>query len=214
MTTMDDHGQPMALEFNFKRNRKRDVEHLLGLAEGVLADGHLPDEEIEAIHRWLEINYSTSRGWPANVIHDRIHAALADSVIDEEERADLFGLLRKMNGPDFPGAIASTELPCSELSEPISISGYSFCLTGEFAFGPRRIVQKEIEALGGFIHDNINRSTDVLVVGSVGSRDWKHSAYGNKIEKAVEYREKRGRIVIVGEDRWIEAVDAARGPKC
>lgn len=207
MTDLDDDAQPKHVEFNWARNLERDNEHLLGLAHGLIADGKLVDEEIQCLVEWMNKHQQPVRTWPASVVRDRLSRALADGVIDDEERADLFSLLRSMVGPDFPGAIASTELPLADEAAPIHHSGFSFCVTGKFAYGPRRIVEKEIEARGGFLHGNVTLGTDYLLIGGVGSRDWKHTAYGNKIEKAVQYREKGSQILIVGEDRWVAALD-------
>lgn len=207
MSDLDDNGQPKALEFNWKQNLARDTEHLLGLAHGLIADGRLVDEEVSCLSEWLAKHSHSARTWPASIVHERLARVLRDGIIDDEERADLFTLLRAMVGPDFPGAIASTELPLAESTSPIHHSGFSFCVTGKFAYGPRRIVEKEIETRGGFVHGSVTLGTDYLLIGGVGSRDWKHTSYGNKIEKAVRYREKGSKIVIVGEDRWVEALD-------
>lgn len=206
MTDLDDDGQPKTIEFNWVRNAERDNEHLLGLAHGLIADGKLVDEEIRCLVEWMNKHEQPVRTWPASVVHDRLARALEDGVIDEEERKDLFDLLRSMVGPDFPGAIASTELPAVAAPGPIFHSGFSFCVTGRFAFGPRRIVEKEIEGRGGFVHGAVTLGTDYLLIGSVGSRDWKHTSYGNKIEKAVQYRDRGSKILIIGEDRWVEAL--------
>ena len=42
----------------------------------------------------------------------------------------------------------------------------------------------------------------LLVVGSVGNEQWRHSTYGNKIMKAVELRDAVAPIAIVGESLW------------
>ena len=42
-----------------------------------------------------------------------------------------------------------------------------------------------------------------LVIGDIGSKDWSHSSYGRKIEKAVEYRDTKDTgISIVCESHW------------
>jgi NAD-dependent DNA ligase len=207
MSDLDDHGQPKTLEFNWKRRIERDTENLLGLARGLTADGQLDEAETACLVDWLNKHAHASRTWPAKVVYERVARALEDGVIDAEERQELFELLRQMVGPDYPGAMASTELPFADPSVQVFHSGFSFCATGKFAYGPRNLVEKEIEKRGGFVHGMVTLGTDYLIIGSVGSRDWKHSCYGNKIEKAATYREKGSRIAIVGEDRWVAALE-------
>ncbi len=62
---------------------------------------------------------------------------------------------------------------------------------------------------GGRI-SNVTKSLDYLVVGGMGSAEWKHGSYGLKIEKAVTYREAGVPLRIVHEERvrvqalWIQ----------
>ena len=49
--------------------------------------------------------------------------------------------------------------------------------------------------------------TDYLVVGSLGSEDYKYSRFGSKIAKAIKYnREKGTNIIIVKEQDFVSAV--------
>jgi hypothetical protein len=41
-----------------------------------------------------------------------------------------------------------------------------------------------------------------LIVGTFGSRDWVHTSFGRKIEKAVTYRRAGQRLAIISEDHW------------
>jgi hypothetical protein len=44
--------------------------------------------------------------------------------------------------------------------------------------------------------------------GTFGSRDWVHTSFGRKIQKAVDYRTSGSRLAIVGEDHWARCIDA------
>jgi hypothetical protein len=57
--------------------------------------------------------------------------------------------------------------------------------TGKFAFGPRRVCEAAVEALGGRAGSSVTRVTNYLVIGTFGSRDWIHTSHGRKIEQAV-----------------------------
>lgn len=52
---------------------------------------------------------------------------------------------------------------------------------------------------------NITRRTSYLVIGTFGSRDWVHTAFGRKIEKAVSYREAVP-LRIVAEEHWVRTL--------
>ena len=52
------------------------------------------------------------------------------------------------------------------------------------------------------VQENITKRTSFLVIGTFGSRDWVHTAFGRKIEKAVSYREAGVPLRIVAEDHW------------
>ena len=56
-------------------------------------------------------------------------------------------------------------------------------------------------ARGGLIGSYVTLQTSYLVIGSVGSRDWIHSSWGRKVEKAVEYK-RLCRIAMVSEQHW------------
>ena len=56
--------------------------------------------------------------------------------------------------------------------------------------------------MGGHCRKTVLLKTDYLVVGSLISRDWKHGSFGRKIETAVQYRARRGKLAIIPEDHW------------
>ncbi len=51
--------------------------------------------------------------------------------------------------------------------------------------------------------------TRYLIIGTFGSRDWVHTSFGCKIQKAVEYRSDGSGLAIVGEEYWAECVSTA-----
>jgi NAD-dependent DNA ligase len=78
--------------------------------------------------------------------------------------------------------------------------------TGKFAFGTRADCQRQVTKLGAVCNSDVTRSTDYLIIGTFGSRDWVHTSFGRKIEKAVQYREAECRLSIVGEDHWVSCI--------
>jgi NAD-dependent DNA ligase len=84
----------------------------------------------------------------------------------------------------------------------VEFSGARFCLTGDFVFAPREKCVVEIEQRGGIVGGNVTKKLRYLVVGGLGSEEWKHGSFGTKIELAIRYRRDGLPILIVHEDRW------------
>ncbi len=66
---------------------------------------------------------------------------------------------------------------------------------------------RQVQARGGKSGKDVTRETSYLVIGTFGSRDWVHTSFGRKIEKAVEYRTSGYGLHIVAEDHWAAALD-------
>jgi hypothetical protein len=59
---------------------------------------------------------------------------------------------------------------------------------------------------GGLCEANVTKRSTFLVIGTFGSRDWVHTAFGRKIDKAVSYRSAGTPLRIVAEDHWAGAL--------
>jgi BRCT domain type II-containing protein len=97
---------------------------------------------------------------------------------------------------------AATMLPLDQPPPVIEWIGMADVFTGQFAFGPRRDCEREVEKRGGRCAGNITTRTSFVVIGTFGSRDWVHTAFERKIEKAVSYREAGVPLRIVADDHW------------
>jgi len=84
----------------------------------------------------------------------------------------------------------------------ISISGTSFCFTGEFDYGSRKECQAAVISRGGVITDGVTRKTQVLVIGNDPNPNWSHGNYGNKIADAMILRLQYSKPHIVPELLW------------
>ena len=80
-----------------------------------------------------------------------------------------------------------------------SLAGKNCCLTGDFAYGSKGEVEKYLKSLGAAIHYSMTKSTQVLIVGALGSAAWSHNNYGSKVEKAMEYRSQGADVMIIRE---------------
>jgi len=181
---------------------------LIGLVNGLVADQVLNDAEIRFLAQWLEQHDEIASVWPGDVLHQRIKAVLADGVITEEERAHLVQTLTLLIGGQLESLETSplvNQLAMDDVQE-IAFDGSTFSLTGTFAFGPRNACEHAIEQRGGEIKNSILKSLDYLIVGGLGSDEWKHGSFGTKIQKAIDYKRAGERILIVHEDRWAAAL--------
>jgi len=201
----DADGQPNP-HFNAWRRNDRAIHELLGLAKGILADGVVMPAEVIELSRWILANAEPDSGWPIDVVCHRLNMILADDKIEPEECEDLAHLLRDLvsGGEQTPaGHNASTKLPFTDPPPaPLEFSGSLFVLTGKFYYGTRTSCEKAIAARGGICAPSVTHKTNVLVIGSIGSRDWLHTSFGIKIMHAIENQRKGLPISIVGEEHW------------
>jgi NAD-dependent DNA ligase len=201
---LDEDGQPLCVSWNSRRRIDAGIDELLGFIQGILADGEVSEAETIALAAWTLKHSEIVCDWPVNVLAGRLNRIFADGRVDEAEREDLRTLLVEILGEnENPLVTSSTRLPLSMPAPDVIFDQNVFVLTGKFAFGPRRVCEAEVLALGGKTSDHVTLQTSYVVIGSVGSRDWIHSSWGRKIEKAVEYRGLCP-IAIISEQHWAE----------
>lgn len=205
MTMLDVHGQPLNLRWNAARRADRTLDEMLGLVKGVIVDGVVTEGEAQFLAHWINANPEAARIWPGNVLARRLQKIFADRVVDEEERDDLLGLLQSVTGETLgmpENENPSTRLPLDDPAPALSFDGTLYVFTGRFVYGTRAACQASVVERGGECASDITRKTDVVVIGDLGSRDWIHTSFGRKIQKAVEYRDHGVGLAIVSEEHW------------
>lgn len=60
--------------------------------------------------------------------------------------------------------------------------------------------------MGMTCKNTITNNTNILIVGDLGSNDWKCGSYGEKIKRAKEMQEKGLDILIIGENDFFKVV--------
>ena len=143
---------------------------------------------------------------------ERLTRIFQDGRIDDDERLELKEILESVVGGKagmILGEDSATELPFDRPPPVIVWSGSIFVFTGKFAFGTRAECQRQTVRLGGVCEQDIATRTNYLVIGTFGSRDWVHTPFGRKIEKAVGLRTSGIPIAIVAEDHWAVSTGAA-----
>ena len=190
-----------------QRILKRSCESLLGICAGLLADGHLSNEEIRFLDTWLADNEDIAFSWPGEVLVKRIRDVLADGLITEEERDYLKSSLSELIGGTIEetGATSgvATRLPIDDI-DGIQIQNNSFCFTGNFLYGTRPACHKAVEERGGTASSSVKMNLNYLVIGTLSSREWAHTSHGRKIEKAIDYKNKGRSVLIISEEQWVK----------
>ncbi len=189
-----------------------DINLLTGLCKGIAADRSISEAEIKYLDWWLTQNGALKNNYPGKDLYKLVKEILADKVVTEEESRQLYGAVCAFSGANLEDGVAeglSTRLPCDEIGS-IDFSGSVFCLTGTFLCGNRSVVSDKIINAGGDIKDSITKKINYLVVGTLSARDWKFSAHGRKIEKAINYRDElHTGIKIINEDDLIRFLPAS-----
>jgi hypothetical protein len=194
---LDDHGQPRNRFYASVRLTDREIDELLGLCKGVVADGVVNEKEAQFLMDWITV-----------ILYRRLAEMLVDHCLDQTEQAELLSLLHQIaTGGEPPGeyvANLSTSLPLTQPAPAIHFLQRNFCFTGRFISGTRKQCEEAILTKGGTAQKVPTGETDYLVIGILGSTDWIHSTHGRKIEKAVEFQSRGSSLAIISEEHWIK----------
>ncbi len=204
-------GMAAIHRYNLSRCADRDINELIGLCKGVIADGSITDQETIFLSQWLVSHKEASDIWPANILVSRINTILKDNIVDDNEKNDLFKMLSDISGGVDPLPERyydkSINIAYDDPLPPISFVNKSFCLTGDFCYGPRSKCEDQILHRGGSVKKNVSLSLDYLIVGTFGSTEWIHTSYGRKIEGAIGLKKTgKSHVAIVPEEHWAAAL--------
>ncbi|SEP82373.1 hypothetical protein SAMN05428969_1068 [Devosia sp. YR412] len=198
----------MTEEFNNRvggdRISSRQIDELIGISRGLVADGHINQSEVEFLQKWLAANLEVSGQPLVRVLYNRVNEILADGVADEEEKSELLDTLSRFSNRDFEigEPLKSTSLPLCSPTPALTFPGLRYTFTGTFNFGQRKHCEAAVIERGATA-GGIAQKTNVLVIGVYATESWKHSSFGNKILQAVEWREQGYPISIVSEEHWV-----------
>jgi hypothetical protein len=206
-------GQPLNFYFNKKRREGRNLDELVGLVKGILADGLVCKAECEVLANWCTANGDETGTWPIGPIVGLLAHIYEDGIVTPQELDNLRFLLTDLVGevgeartpPAQVGCIPSTALPLSRPAPKVVFYQKVFVFTGKFASGTRNDCFKQTMLRGGICENTITRRVDYLVIGSMGSRDWIHSPWGRKIELAMELQKSKP-ISIISEETFCQAL--------
>ena len=192
------------------------IQFLHGFVHGIMADRELSDGEILRLRNWINENEFLRGIYPFDEIDSVLTAILADGVIEEKEREMLEAVFS--NIIEFKDSLNLIESDYSVLRDKYSIQGICsvcpdiqfdnrlFCFTGRSYKGSRSDLVLKINELGGIYLESVSSKTDYLVVGNAGNPCWAFSCYGRKIEEAMNIRKLGGKIQIINETDFWDAV--------
>ena len=194
---------------NTKPMKDRQIDQLIGLAQGIVADGIVSQAEAEALQNWLRANVVTES--PLIIrLFEQVERVLEDGVLDEDESRDLHDALMTWTGAGGTDGEESTTapLPLDPAPRVVQFPGNIFVFTGTGIFGTRGMMQEATGRAGGTAAQNVTLKTNFVVLGTYVTPAWVHQSFGRKIEKAMQYRDGRGTgLRIVHEDDWARALE-------
>ena len=197
--------------YNHKMLNDRTIDELIGITKGITADGIVNKDEATFLLKWMQKNAAYSKEKIINTLYSRIREMLSDNILNQAEQKELLDILRSISGetcPDDQLQATAASFPLNNPPPEVIIKNKFFCMTGKFAYGPRRICEAAIKEKGGKVKGNVSNWVDYLVIGSLCSDQWAHTSFGRKIEDALllqrpererPYGEK---IAVIHEDHW------------
>jgi len=186
------------------RITSRQIDELIGLARGLVADNQINQTEVEFLQKWLAANAAISQQPLIHRLYWRINQILSDGVVDDTEKAELLDTLNAFSNRDFElgETLKATTLPLCNPAPSLSFAGLRYCFTGTFSYGQRKHCEQAVAERGASA-GGITQKTNVLVIGVYATDSWKHSSFGNKILQAAEWRTQGHPISIVSEEHWV-----------
>lgn len=191
------------------RIASRQIDELIGIARGLVADNTINHSEVEFLRDWLSSNLHISDHPVIKTLYQRVSGMLADGVVNDDEKRELLDTLSAFSNRDsgVGEMLKSTSLPLDAPPPVLRFRGIRYCFTGTFNFGQRKDCEAAVTALGATV-GGLTQRTSVLVVGVYATESWKHSSFGNKIMTACEWRERGIPISIVSEPHWTTSLTA------
>lgn len=163
------------------------MQQLIGIVKGISADRQISTREAMCLQEWLEDceeDLPKSYFGKVGLVLDKV---LADGVVTPDEERQLLEMFDSMVRPEERG------------DDEVLCEGKVFCLSGNFNFGDKKAVEKEIVDRGGSVVKGVSGKVSYVVVGSDGCDAYACGKYGTKVLKAMELQEKGKPIRIISE---------------
>lgn len=184
-----------------------DLQTLMGLCHGILADGVIQEQEVFGLHEWLKDHEHLSSYWPYDELRSLVLSIVEDNKVDEDEKSILkayFNEFVNLSNSDTASKIkeesSSVQISALCTSDPhVDFKDKTFCITGILSIMSRKELLNRIASLGGIPTNSITKKTDYLIVGDNGNQAWAFACYGRKVEKAMNLRKDGHTITLIHE---------------
>ena len=203
---LDDHDDLLRL-YNRPLLEKKAIQTLHGMAAAWVYDGVIQEDEAVAAVDWMRSNLEFANVWPVSELYELVMRIVDDGVISAAERDELFKFLVSVAASPASQGLAADGLfdPCPGLV----FDSRQFLFTGKLQMGTRKRAQGAVTQRGGIVAKSPVISLDYLVVGDLGTAQWKYSRYGTKIEKVKKNQGRGASTIIVNERTFVAAVIGA-----
>lgn len=187
------------------------MQILHGMMRGIAMDGEISKGELDGLRDWMADNDDMSSMWPFAEVFSVIVEVLRDGKIDQREHEFLLKFFGDFSGNGsrserLPGEVPVTLMGICETGVDIDFDGHEFCVTGASARFTRKSLEDRIIRMGGRIGATVTKRLRYLVVCDNGNKAWAFSAYGRKVERAMECRKAGQRLSIVSEFDLLDAM--------
>lgn len=190
--------------YNFPKLVKKYIQELQGVSAAVIYDGKIDNYEIDLLKNWLIKNDEYLVQYPLSDLKKLFSDIILDNIITVEERESLLKFLIDISASPNSKPIVEGIFT---INPEIIFPNKNYLFTGNLVYGSRSKAQDKVIELGGNCLKSLTLKTNYLVVGSLGSDDYKFSRFGTKIEDALKYnREKGVEINIIKEQDFVGAI--------
>jgi NAD-dependent DNA ligase len=208
-------GQPPS-GINAKKVRARQQAELAGILKGVACDNIITPSEAKFVYEWINLHRQVEDGVTYTELIETLQSldlktagSFEDPKLLQSVLKSIHKLVNGGSSTPSPADLTSDVADEIEANEIIFEERY-FCFTGKLKFGPRSKAHDMTKLRNGFVADGVTNNLDYLVCGDLGSRDWSQSAFGEKIRHALCIRKNGGRLLIISEDTWTNALNLKR----
>lgn len=130
-----------------------------------------------------------------NIEHKDSHRALNDCIANfkcyEILKPKYTGNSKTTSKASQSKTINNNKLSSCSLHEEYSnISEKNIVLTGDFKIGKRNEIKTFLEDNGASVKNSVSGKTNYVIVGSLGSEDWKFGNYGEKLKRLLTFNLK------------------------
>ncbi len=178
------------------------LNQYIGFLKGITVDDRINENEFDRlVVETCKLSHMFEI-FPLTIVQDNILELLSTNCVEPKNLTDLCEMIKEICEADFKATGDAlphggvTRYFCDTID---TFTGRNVCITGKFLQGPRTEVVSILEGKGAHIQKNVNKETDIVIIGALESRDWINSSSGRKIERAHALREQGSGIQITCE---------------